>query len=283
MSDEGFLSNNPAPQGETPTQEPTQQPVQAQIPPHQELPQSQAITSDWHTLVGEYANDPNISKFKDPRDLAKSYIEAQKLIGREKVPIPKDQAELQEVLTKLGVPDKATAYPNFDDATSVFGSAQDFEAFKEIAHESGLLPQQFTALYGKVKEMMQNDSANKGKYRQEMTAKGLQQLATDFGTEADAKLNTARRVFQIFSDDVKQQITAAGLDVNANFIKSLASLGEYYKEDSFIATRYSGSEAKSELQAITSNRAHPYYNKEHPEHTAAVQKVQTLYKIVYGG
>ncbi len=240
-------------------------------------------TVDWRGMLGDYANDPNIDKFKDPKDLAKSYIEAQKLIGRDKIPMPKDETELQQVLTKLGVPDDPSKYPDFEDVTKVFASPEEFTEFKKVAHEVGLLPQQFEALYGKMKEIMQQDSQVSMEERQAMTQQALQQITQEFGNEAQAKLNTAQKVFKTFSDDVKQQIVQANLDVNPNFIKALANLGEYYKEDNFVASSYSQADAKGELQSIMNNSKHPYFDREHPEHDAAVEKVKTLYKIIYGG
>ena len=239
-------------------------------------------TVDWRGMLGDYANDPNIDKFKDPKDLAKSYIEAQKLIGRDKIPMPKDETELQQVLTKLGVPDDPNKYPDFEDATKVFASPEEFTEFKKMAHEVGLLPQQFEALYGKMKDIIQQDGEINAQERQAMTQQALQQITQEFGNEAQAKLNTAQKVFQTFSDDVKQQIVNSGLDINPNFIKALASLGEYYKEDKFVASSYSQADAKGELQSIMNNNNHPYFNREHPEHDAAVEKVKTLYKIIYG-
>lgn len=243
-------------------------------------PQSQQI--DWQALLGDYAEDPNIQKFKDPKDLAKSYIELQKLVGREKIPVPKTDEELQQVLMKLGVPDSPDNYPEFDDAEHVLGSKEEFEEFKKVAHEVGLLPQQFEALYNKVKEIITQNDEITLQERQALAQQSLQQLTQEFGDEAQSKIKIAQKVFQMFPDDVKQAIVNAGLDVNANFVKTLANLGEYYKEDSFVASGYSKADAKGELESILQNKNHPYFDRTHPEHEAAVEKVEKLYRIIYG-
>lgn len=237
---------------------------------------------DWQTLLGDYAEDPNIQKFKDPKDLAKSYIELQKLVGREKIPVPKTDEELQQVLMKLGVPETPDKYPEFDDAEQVFGSKEEFDEFKKVAHETGLLPQQFEALYSKMKEIMTQSESATLQERQSLAQQSLQQLTQEFGQEAQSKIKTAQKVFQMFPDDVKQAIVNAGLDVNANFVKTLANLGEYYKEDSFVASGYSKADAKGELENILQNKSHPYFDRTHPEHEAAVEKVEKLYRIIYG-
>ena len=38
-------------------------------------------TTDFRAIFGDYASDPSIQKFKTPADLAKSYIELERLIG----------------------------------------------------------------------------------------------------------------------------------------------------------------------------------------------------------
>ena len=244
-------------------------------------PQPQQV--DWFQMLGEYANDPSIQKFKDPKDLAKSYLEAQKLIGREKIPVPKSDEELMDALKKLGVPDDPTAYPDFDDAAQVFGSKEDFDEFKKVALEAGLLPQQFEALYGKVKEIIQQEDSLTAQERQQVAQQALQQLQQEFGEETQLRLKMAQRVFQELPQETQQKIVQSGLDVDPNFIKFLAKIGEYYKEDSFVVSNYSPAEAKSELQEILNNPKHPYFDRTHPEHDAAVEKVEKLYRVIYGG
>ena len=56
-------------------------------------------TADWRIGVDETIRDnPSLTKFKDVNGLAKSYLEAQKLVGREKIPIP-----LRMPLKKTGI------------------------------------------------------------------------------------------------------------------------------------------------------------------------------------
>jgi len=237
---------------------------------------------NWTQLLGEYAEDPSIQKFKDPKDLAKSYLELQSLIGKKKIPIPDKPDEFPNVLKQLGMPEDPNGYPDFDDAEKVFGSKEDWEEFKQVAYESGLLPYQFEKLYSKVKEIISTTEQMTQQQRQEIMQQAVQQLQQKFGDEFQAKLNLANRLFAQMPQDVQQAIYEAGLDVNPNFVEFLAKLGEYYKEDSFEVSGYSTADAKEELNKIYSNPQHPFFNKEHPEHEAAVKKVEKLYKIIYG-
>ena len=265
-------------QGQTPV--PDNQQSQDSQQGQQQSPLSPSV--GWNQMLGDYAQDPSIQKFRDPKDLAKSYIELQKLVGKDKVPVPKSEEELPQVLSKLGLPEKPDGYPSFGDEVNIFGSKEDAQGFKELAHESGLLPAQYKKLYEGLKAATQQDNELMVQERKQQATQALSQLQQEYGDNTKQKLTLAQRVFNTFSDDVKESIMKSGLDVNPNFVKALASLGEYYKEDTFVANNYSPMDAKSELEAVKNNPNHPYFHKEHPEHKAAVEKVQALYKVIYG-
>ena len=244
--------------------------------------QTQQQDNQLTAIFGDYANDPSIQKFKDPKDLAKSYIELQKMVGKNRIPVPERPEEFDQVLQKLGVPDDPSKYPDFEDAEVIFGGKEGFEEFKKFAHRAKLLPQQYEEAYNAFREIISQEAQMTQAERQQMAQEALIQLQKEFGDEYEQKVKLADRLFRSFPEDVKQAIYEAGLDVNPNFVKILATMAENYKEDSFIVSDYTPAEAKSELESILNNKDHPYWNRNHPEHDAAVDKVDKLYKIVYG-
>ena len=68
-------------------------------------------TSTWKDSISEtYRNDPNIEKFTEIDALAKSYINATKMIGQDKLVIPTNNSTEEhwnEVYAKLGRPESA--------------------------------------------------------------------------------------------------------------------------------------------------------------------------------
>ena len=71
-------------------------------------------TSTWKDSISEqYRNDPNIEKFTEADALAKSYINAVKMIGQDKIAIPNNNSTDEawnEVYDKLGRPESAEKY-----------------------------------------------------------------------------------------------------------------------------------------------------------------------------
>jgi hypothetical protein len=99
-------------------------------------------TSSWKDSISEaYRNDPNIEKFTEIDALAKSYINATKMIGQDKVVIPTNNSTEEhwdEVYAKLGRPESADKYTldaksevvNFDETA--------IKSFAEQSHKLGL-------------------------------------------------------------------------------------------------------------------------------------------------
>jgi hypothetical protein len=105
----------------TPTPTPTATPVAVRGA------DTPAPQTSWKDSISEdYRNDPNIEKFTEIDALAKSYINATKMIGQDKVVIPNNNStedQWNEVYEKLGRPESADKYSleaksevvNFDD------------------------------------------------------------------------------------------------------------------------------------------------------------------------
>ena len=106
MSEQTQITEKTTPPVET-TKTPTEtKPVEATITPSTE-PTPQPTKSWKEAISEEFRNDPNIEKFTEIDALAKSYINATKMIGQDKVAVPnKNSTEDQwnEVYEKLGRP-----------------------------------------------------------------------------------------------------------------------------------------------------------------------------------
>ena len=66
-----------------------------------------------NTISEQFRNDPSIEKFTEIDALAKSYINATKMIGQDKVAIPNNNStddQWNEVYDKLGRPESADKY-----------------------------------------------------------------------------------------------------------------------------------------------------------------------------
>ena len=119
-------------------------------------------TSSWKESISEqYRNDPNIEKFTEIDALAKSYINATKMIGQDKVVIPTNNSTEEawnDVYDKLGRPESAEKYSldaksevvNFDEAA--------IKSFAEQSHKLGLNNKQAQGILEFYKNNYSNDS-----------------------------------------------------------------------------------------------------------------------------
>ena len=117
---------------ETPTPTATQVAVKGA-----DTPAPQTTQSTWKDSISEqYRNDPNIEKFTEIDALAKSYINATKMIGQDKLVIPNNNSTEEawnEVYTKLGRPESADKY-SLDAKSEVVNL--DENAIKQFAEQS---------------------------------------------------------------------------------------------------------------------------------------------------
>ena len=98
--------------------------------------------SSWKDSISEeYRADPNIEKFTEIDALAKSYINATKMIGQDKIAIPNNNStddQWSEVYTKLGRPESADKYALDVKSEIVNLDEGAIKSFTENAHQLGL-------------------------------------------------------------------------------------------------------------------------------------------------
>lgn len=228
----------------------------------------------------------SLQKFKDPQALAQSYLNAERLLGREKIPMPKTDEEFMDVYRRLGAPEKAEDYGFSLDGVQdqqLRGIVEkDLSWFGEVAAKAGLSKKQATMiLEGYVSKAGDGMRAYRDNEAYE-TQQGLNQLRAEFGVAgADQKMTLATRAARHYmSDELFNAVTQSPVGRNPEFIKFLAKLGEEHAEE--IGIDRSGATAvspKDLLEEITKAQADPaYLDASHPEHQRVVKRVQSLYE-----
>ena len=140
MSEQTQITEKTTPPVETTTTPTETKPVEAAITPSTE-PTPQPTKSWKEAISEEFRNDPNIEKFTEIDALAKSYINATKMIGQDKVAVPnKNSTEDQwnEVYEKLGRPESADKYTLTAKSDVVPIEDAAIKKFAENAHKLGL-------------------------------------------------------------------------------------------------------------------------------------------------
>lgn len=238
---------------------------------------------DFSNLFGEYADNPSIKKFKRPQDLAKSYIELQRTIGKKRIPYPENEEELSQVLSELGRPESPDKYELPEDAKVLFEDDTEANRFREIAHKAGLLPQQYKVLLDEMKGIVSASQEELQARAQEQQQQALQTLQKEWGSALKENLTAAQSFTAKLPETLQQKIVQTGLGNDPEFIKMMADIAKNYSEGNMPnKINLTPADAKRELETIMSNPKHPYFDKYNPEHQAAVDYVTALNQQIYG-
>ena len=274
----------------TDTQDPPAPPADTQDPP----------PTDWLQGVdADVKAHPSITKYKNVGELAKGHIEANKLVGMEKLPMPQKAfkevpEEYNIVFDRLGRPSDPNAYvvPDVQYLDGQPRATEDeVKEFKGMAHKIGLMPHQVEALYKYHHERTQTamkQSVAAGEGVQVATEKTLR---TKYGTAFDAKLSQAKGFIQKFANDSLKAKIDGGLGNDADFIDMVIGASGHFGEDgeflgeARVTVTMTPEEAQNEIAKIKGEASkdpkHAYINRKNPEHNAMVQKVAALHQMAY--
>lgn len=249
-----------------------------------------------------WLQDPEVRKiaelknFKNADDVVSRYAKLEKLLGGEKIPLPKkdDPASYDAFYEKLGRPKDPTGYdlpapegmePDDYDQTAV-------DIFRNIAHQAGLSNDQARMIHdnflSQLNEMAQEQYNNQILDSQ----RELEALKKEWGMAFDTKKTQAERAANIFfsEEDVSGMINSIG---RGQTLKLLAKIGASLGEDNIAKfsngsqTQYTKSPemALQEIKKIQGeafqNKDHPWVNKEHPEHQLFLDRMASLFKMAY--
>lgn len=264
------------------------------------------------TLPEDLRSDTSLKDIKDVGALAKSYVNAQRMIGNSvRIPsadAPKEQIEafykqvtnvpgimvapdetneqsMDEFYNRMGRPASSNEYKiNLPEGVEI--NNEILAEFTGLAHKLGLNNKQVEAIahFELQKEQAMHEMSEQSRARAE------EALKKNWGAEFDVRMNTAKEVVRIYSEkfpDAMQEVVNGPAGNNPAVIAMLAELGRHLSEKGVInpetSKRFgmSSDEAMEILSDIKNNPSHPYRNPTHPEHKAAKEKVDKLYRIAY--
>ena len=253
--------------------------------------QATTTTSTWKDSISEeYRKDPNIEKFTEIDALAKSYINATKMIGQDKVVIPTNNSTEEawnEVYDKLGRPESAEKYSldaksevvNFDEAA--------IKSFAEQSHKLGLNNKQAQGILEFYKNNMEGTAQQAKIDTETAQAEAEQQLRQEWGRDFEAKVKQAGALAKANMDANVLDMTLSNgtrLGDHPEVIKGFAKIASMMQEDKIVATESENvnttKDLESEISAIMNDKSHPYHVKGHPDHDKSVQQLLTLREML---
>jgi hypothetical protein len=236
---------------------------------------------------------PSLSPIKDVGNLARSYVNSQKLIGADKLPLPANPTDedLDRIADRLGRPEAASGYEIAVDGNII--TEQDANDFAEMAHAERLTPKQVSGILDYYKNRVEGTVQADADKRHQSQIDADNQLRAEWGSNYEKNVQLATSLADELSDT--QAITRIVLEDGTNlgdhpeFIKAFAKFAEFKQsvtsEDTVAeksqVNHMTKQTAQAEIDSIM--RGPDYTNRKDPvARDRAVQRVQELMSIVHG-
>ena len=286
MSEQTQITEQPASPVET-TKTPTETKQETTTQHISATTEQPKVATSWkETISEEFRNDPNIAKFTEIDALAKSYINATRMIGTDKVAVPNQNStedHWNEVYDKLGRPESAEKYKLEVKSEVVPIEETAVKQFAENAHKLGLNNKQAQGILEFYKNSMEQTAKQTQIDAETAQAQAQQVLRQEWGKSYDANIQKAASL-------AKANMKAEVLDLpmkdgsrlgdNPDVIKGFAKIADMLSEDKIISTESEnvnqGRDYDSEISQIINDKTGPYWNSTHPDHAKVVQQVLTL-------
>ena len=249
-------------------------------------------TSSWKDSISEeYRKDPNIEKFTEADALAKSYINAVKMIGQDKIVIPtknSTQETWEEAYTKLGRPESPDKY-NFDVKSDVVNMDEGaIKSFAEQSHKLGLNNKQAEGILDFYKNNMEGNAQQAKIDTETAQSQSEQELRQEWGRDFDGKVKQAGALAKAnINPEVLDMTLSNGIRLgdHPEIIKGFAKIADMMSEDKIVSTESENvntvADIETEISTITNDTDGPYWNKQHPDHDKVVQQVYTLREMLH--
>ena len=283
------MSNEQITQNDVPVEETTQ--TTTDTP--QTIEQPSTVAKSWkETISEEFRNDPNISKFTEIDALAKSYINATRMIGQDKVAVPNENStddQWNEVYGKLGRPESADKYQLEVQSETAPLDESAIKQFAENAHQLGLNNKQAQGILEFYKSSMEGSIQQARVDTETAQANAEQELRKEWGRSYDENIKKAGAIAKAnMSEDILNMELKDGTRIgdHPSVIKGFASIANLMSEDKLVSTESEnvdrGTDYEAEISKLVNDRDGPYWNKAHPDHDKVVQQVFTLRTMVNG-
>lgn len=164
--------------------------------------------------------------------LAKSYLNAQRLVGADKLVLPTDKSTPEEIAAfrlKLGVPAKFEDYGTGKIPEGLKPEAIDkaqFDSWRKELHEAGVPKAAAERLIGKFLSDQFNEATAKGKAFQDKLAENELAVKQEHGAKFDETLNYARWTAKEFGDEpLLKMLDESGMGSDPAVVRFFAKVG----------------------------------------------------------
>jgi len=235
--------------------------------------------------------------WKQPSDALTSYMNLEKALGAEKLPLPPKGSDGARDWSKwdgwnaLGRPDSPDKYQidvKFPDGVPINQDA--VKGFLAKAHATGMTQAQAQEALGFYSGFLQTAYQQAEQQAQEEVKTAEATLRKEMGQAYDANLALANRVVSKFGgDELVKALESTGLGRNPALVKAFAAIGQAIAEDGELpggkpsGAALTPADAQAQINAMHGdpNVMKILMDKQHPEYSQTVAKRDRLYQAAF--
>ena len=250
--------------------------------------ETETTETDWRSSLPEELRDnATLQKYSSVESLAKGYINASSMLGKDKLLKPNSDDEWNAFYNEMGRPEEPAGYefPATETDSGFEVDAEMVDKFRSVAHSAGLSGKQAQQLYewytANNAEQFEQAVSN----AENSLAESEASMRKEWGRAYDQKMEQAlRAVRQFGGEPLVEELNATGLGNNPNLIKAFALAGEKIMGDQQLEGGGSNimtpEQIKEEIAAIQNDPS--FYDTENLERPAMVRKMQVLMEELHG-
>ena len=240
----------------------------------------------YESLPEDQFNDRDVGvlkRFDSVDALARGYMNAFNLVGRDKIPMPQSPEEWQEVYSRLGRPDDVQGY-ELNIPESLPPPVQEMmnrnlDWFRTTAFDLGLNGDQASKLYDAYTNFLQDELKQTNDRVEDEMHTAEEELRKEYGQEYESNMILANRVIdEIGGEPLIRLFEQNGMGRNPTVVKAFVKMGQMMSEETGLDK--GGSEGTDvvalddEIAAIQADPA--YLDSKDPRHAGLVRKMQGL-------
>tara|TARA_R110002020_G_scaffold402806_1_gene612933 strand:+ start:4211 stop:5062 length:852 start_codon:yes stop_codon:yes gene_type:complete len=241
-------------------------------------------------IPDEYKDNKALANFNNMNDFVKSYVNAQKIVGADKIPVPNKYAtedDWKAVFDKLGRPEKPEDYKyNFKEGEV---DQELIKSFNQQAHKLGLLPQQAESLIKYYNDLNENNAIATEQKVDETRLQTETELKKEFGPQYNKRIDQAKRLASstLGTEFLNNTFLNDGsrLGDNIAVVKAFSNLAEKLSEDEVVkgdsSSYMTAKDIEKEIASLTEEGS-AYWDKQHINHQRTVDEVYKLRQTLNG-
>lgn len=247
------------------------------------------------TLPEDLRSNPSLQRYKEggPEVLAKSYLNLERMIGFDKVPLPKDANDNEawnHVYKSLGRPDDPGGYQFAKPEKLPEGMTYDDNMetwWRQAAHKSGLSARQAAALHGEYLKNFEGNMQLSAKIAGEEAIKCKTELRRDWGAEYELRRGMVNREFSTLAPTLQEKISKSNLARDPEFLKYIADVAARTKgeTEAKLGAPGGGAQTPEAVKASIAKHRQEYssalMDRMHPDHELRVRELNKMYETLF--